>query len=77
MFLKKYIKALPSQVSSLPAKQMVRAELMTTNTAGIDTTHLTMFTMLLVSQTQHHEWTKLDTFEGKNSPSRAVATSGK
>jgi len=28
---------------------------------GIDTNHSTMFTVLLVSQTQHYMWTKLDT----------------
>jgi len=40
---------------------MVRAEPMTTYTlAGIDTFHLTRFTPLLVSRTQHCMWTKLD-----------------
>jgi len=41
---------------------MVRAELMTTRTAGIDTNHLTMFTILLVSRTPHM-WTKVDTVQ--------------
>jgi len=37
-------------------KQMVRVEPMTIRTEGIDSDHLIMFTMLLVSRTQHYIW---------------------
>jgi len=40
---------------------MVRAKPMTTRTAGLDTYHMTTFTMLLVSQTQGYIWTKVGT----------------
>jgi len=41
-------------------KQMVEAERTTIRIAGIDTNHLTMFAVLLVSQTQQIR-TKIDT----------------
>jgi len=40
---------------------MARAEPTTIHTAGIDTNYSTTFTVLLMSQTQHYMWTKLDT----------------
>ena len=44
-------------------KQMVRAEMTTTCTTGIDTNHTTTFTLLLVARPQHYMWTKLDTVQ--------------
>jgi len=50
-----------SVISTSKAKAtMVGTESMTTHTAGIDTSHLTRFTVLLVLRTQHYMWTKLD-----------------
>jgi len=50
-----------SVISTRKAKAtMLRTKLMTTHTAGIDTSHSTRFTVLLVPLTQHNVWTKLD-----------------
>jgi len=41
---------------------MVRRKPTTTHTAGINISHSTRrFTVMLVAQTQHYIWTKLDT----------------
>jgi len=51
------------QVLSSKAKAtMVRRKPTTTHTAGINISHSTRrFTVMLVAQTQHYIWTKLDT----------------
>jgi len=48
-------------VTSSKPKQMVRAELTTTRTTGIDTNHWTTLTLLLVLSTQFYMWTKVHT----------------
>jgi len=62
---------------------MLPAELMTSCTAGTDTSNLTRFAdcaASLVSRTQYYIWTKSGygpRFKWQNSPSRAFAIRGK
>jgi len=56
---------------------MLRAELTPTCTAGIDTSHSTRFTILLVSCIQSYMWTKRIWFKWQNGPRRAFAAGSK
>jgi len=56
---------------------MVRAEPTTTGTAGIDTSHSTRFTVLIVSGIPHYIWTKLNAVRMVKQPSKAFAAGNK
>jgi len=51
---------LTSSVICTSKATMVRAEPTSTRTAGIDTSYLTRFTIVLVSWSQRYIWTKLN-----------------
>ena len=81
VFSLKYLKSTftKSVISISKAKTiMVRAEPMTTCTAGIDTYYSTRFNMLLVSQTKHYVYGQSWIwFDCQNSYNRAFAAGGK
>jgi len=76
-YLKKYIKSTPIKgvASKAKPKEMLRAEPANTRTAGIDTYHSTMFTLLLeLNVACEQRWMQ---FGLQNSPSRVFAFGGK